>query len=120
MREAVKQYMLTVVRLATDDSHGIGRVVQALDGHIGTTDWLGIALGKGAPERSEECFLGVGNAFAALDPDTLAPRIICALLTGTNPVKTRIPGRPEFYERCWESLEKRKGCDVDGMLRGLK
>lgn len=123
LREEAKAVVLKAVGDATRAKTvkaGLDVIYNDVDLWVGSTDNLSRRLGRRTPQRPQEIFEGVSDAFLELDPTTLPVRFVLALLTLTGQLREETaPGRTQFAAQAQAHYEKTRPKDVKGLLGGL-
>ena len=108
LRAEAKQVVIDAERRAGHLSvtrKQIGVVMDALEPWVGGTDGIFAMLGRRPPERPQEVFDGVSDAFAELDPATMTPSMAIAFISATYSVKDRIENWRGFVSRAHEHFK---------------
>jgi hypothetical protein len=113
LRAEAKQMVLDAVAASeavTDkENEGINIIYKEIDRWIGGTDKLFAMMGRPAPERPQEVFDGVSDAYGELDPSKLSVIRSLALITASNTVKDRIPNWEDFVQRTYQHFKATMG-----------
>jgi len=102
LRVEAKQVVLDAERragLLSLTRKQVNVVLGAMDPWVGGSDMIRAMLGKGQPERPQEVFDGISDAFAELDPTTMTPSVALAFISVTYPAKDRIVNWRCFVSR---------------------